>query len=198
MEIEYIEELYANKTIAELHDIATYKVRGLRPEAINILKEEICKRGMDEKLLLAIDSQSRTLTDEEFASHAQRIKNTACTNCKRKNGQLMGGYITKVRGLILFSFYEKTPKILCATCLMEKQRKAWYLNLVFGWWAITWNIVRNIGAILKPLFDNDEKRHRDSTGIIIRFIEENVANIELNRTESELEAFIKHWNRDDL
>lgn len=196
MELDKIKVYYSKMDIDKLERIAKFEIASLRPEVINIVKEEIHKRGMDKNLLDGIQSQVIMLSPSEILEATEKIKSLKCPNCGDKKNNLVGGNLRKVRGYVFFTFDTKQEVILCGDCLNKSQNDALLKNILFGWWGFPRGLIATPRAIIGHFKEQKRDKARGVSEVILKdFVLENIGELRTNwDNEEELIHFIQYKN----
>jgi hypothetical protein len=147
IDIRFVQERYQKMSDEELTRIATQDAYGLTPEAIEVVKAEIQKRGLDENIANAIEAQNKTYTVEEVDAYCDIISQLGCSSCGAGAERLNATMTAEVLSFVLFTTYDKKIKIGCSRCLDKANDKAFLKTVLLGWWSIPWGIIRTVQAI---------------------------------------------------
>ncbi len=67
----------------ELIHIATQDANGLTPEAMEVVKNEIQKRGLDDNLSKGVEAQNKEYSIEEIDTYCDIVSKMSCPSCGR-------------------------------------------------------------------------------------------------------------------
>jgi hypothetical protein len=195
LELEQIRKNYAEFDDYKIEHLAKNEINSLDPNVVEILKEEIKKRGLDSNLNKGIEAQSKELTESDLNELKVKISKLSCPECGQSDSPLIGTLIREVKSFIVFTHYKKTPLILCQACADKKRKNAMITTALLGWWGIPWGLFRTPHAIISSLSD---KKNLEiiSDSILTQFAIENVGEIRTNwDKKSVLVDFIRHKNQ---
>ena len=193
-EIENIRENYRNFYDEKIIDIAKHESKGLRPEVLEILKEEIIKRNLDLKLINWVVAESRPITDYEKETLKYKIQGLSCPNCQKQKKYLRGFEINTVVSTLIFCSETTEEKILCEDCGNKEKLKSIVLTLLLGWWSRRGIFMTPI-TLTKDII-NLFYLKRISDRIFDEFIETNIGRIRLRgETENALTSLVKNYNK---
>ncbi len=148
MNISDIKDNYKTFEDSKIKHLALNEVASLRPEVIEILKEEIKTRNLSENLLNSIEIQLHEPSESEINNYAEILKNHECPICKSKTQTLKISSIGEVVSIIVMTNYNKTLKVGCEDCLTELNNKAITKSAILGWWGIPWGPVQTIRSFI--------------------------------------------------
>lgn len=198
LDLEQIRNNYSKFDDFEIERIAKTEAGGIEPEVLEILIDEIKKRGLNNNLLKGIDAQTTEISEEELTKLLNKITILSCPECGRKETPLVGTLVRKVRSYLVFTSYERKPLITCETCAATKRKNSIISNFLLGWWGIPLGIINTPRAIISTLIDKN-KKDEISDAILTNFVLNNIGEIQTNwDNESELVSFIHHVNRNDI
>lgn len=194
IEIGEIRELYAKMNDAQLEYNAKYKANKLRPEVIEIIKEEITKRGLGEKFLTVVENQQKEFTPEELEEYVSLIEKSSCPKCDLQFEKVNASKVHKVRSFIFMTSSDSNLYIACNTCISKEKNKQLILNLLLGWWGLPWGIIKTPIAISNHFIENANRRE-NGIQLLILFIKENTSELYLRKDEpSKLTNYLRRIN----
>lgn len=195
MNIEELKARYRAMDEEKLENIARREMRTLRPEVPQIVKDEIVKRGMGDKLLEVIDAQLKEPNVREIQELAEKIKSLDCPICGSSQKELVGGIIRKVRSFIIFSQISGGTIIGCSTCVERERKDHLLMNCILGWWSLDGLFYRTPQAIISH-FREKNRRKEISEAILIEFGILNIGEFTFNwEQERELLKILKQHNQ---
>lgn len=147
IDIKFVEERYKGMSDAELIRIATQDAHGLTPEAMEVVKAEIRKRNLDEKIVKGVEAQNKTYTLEDIDAYCDIVSNLRCPSCGGTTERLNATMTGEVMSFILFTTYSKKIKVGCPHCLDKANNNALTKTAFLGWWGLPWGIIRTPQAI---------------------------------------------------
>jgi predicted nucleic-acid-binding Zn-ribbon protein len=185
IDIQFVQETYQRMTDEELIRIATQDAYGLTPEAMEVVKAEIRKRGLDENISKAVDAQNKTYTTAEIDVYCDIISNLSCPSCGNTSNRLNATMTGEVISFVFFTQYRKKIKVACPDCLDKANNNALLKSAVLGWWGIPWGIIRTPQAIAVNL-KNKRTNHLDTHNDFLRgFALGNIGEIETYKHNKE-------------
>lgn len=149
IDTRFVQEQYAQMSDKELIHFFTHDAQGLTPAALAIAKEEVQKRGLDPRLLTALELQQQTAlaAGDDVALYYNLLRQLQCPHCQTSNKPLNATVVSEVMSFIFITHYQQRVKIGCPDCLDSAMHNAQLKTLLLGWWGIPWGIIRSIGAI---------------------------------------------------
>lgn len=193
--IEEIRENYKGFSDSEIENIARNESKGLRKEVLGILKGEIEKRNLDERLITWVDAETNTLTDFEKQTLIRKIENLKCPNCKLKESKLTGQEFNTIVSVILFCNETTENRILCSNCGRNKKIKSFLINVLAGWWSRRGFLLTPYTLIKDTINLFFKKKINDR--IIAKFIEQNNGMFRLHGTDDETLFGLISWHNND-
>ncbi|RPD45181.1 hypothetical protein [Paracnuella aquatica] len=164
IDIKFVQERYQRMSDDELIRIATQDAYGLTPEAMDVVKAEIQKRGLDENISKGIEAQNREYTIEEIDAYCDLASNLSCPSCSSTTERLNATLTGEVMSFVFFTTYNKKIKVGCPSCLDKANNNALTKTALLGWWGFPWGIIRTPQAIalnLKSKRTNHLQDHND-------------------------------------
>jgi hypothetical protein len=164
IDIKFVQERYKQMSDDELIRIATQDAYGLTPEAMEVVKGEIQKRGLDENISKGVEAQNKEYTIEEIDAYCDLVSNLACPSCSGTTERLNATLTGEVMSFLFFTTYDKKIKVGCPHCLDKANNNALTKTAILGWWGVPWGIIRTPQAIalnLKSKRTNHLQDHND-------------------------------------
>lgn len=147
IDIEKVREHYREMRDEVLIKIATEEAAGMTVEAQQVIKEEIIRRKLDEKLIENVHAQNKIYTAEEIDQYCELVRNLDCPVCGKSASKLNGSQISSVFSFIVFTFWNTSVKIACPTCLDKANNSALSATKTWGWWGFPSGIIKTTRAI---------------------------------------------------
>jgi len=195
MDLKDIRENYRGFDDYKIEKIASQEAASLRPEVLDILKDEIRRRNLNLNLIDSVNSQTRELTDAELNEYYEILRNHPCPNCNSKTQKLNVTAIGTVYSILVVTSYEKFVRIACSNCLDEMHRKANIKSALLGWWGFPWGPIHTIRSFMFNSSMMKNNRTEKPNDIFKNFIGNNVGIIEKAKTQPEkLTEFINGVN----
>lgn len=191
--VEELRKNYKAFSDEELIRLATKEVAGLRPEAIQIMIDEIQRRGLPTDLYNSIEAQFKPLTQKEIHEYCELIQNQACPVCGSTIHKLNAILIGNVLSFVFFTRYEKQLLIACPICMNRALKAATIKTLVLGWWGIPFGIFRTIQALNLNSKVTKQIWIDEPTEFLKSFVAQKVGIIEANKNNfNGLQSIIKY------
>jgi hypothetical protein len=178
----------------QLIRIAAKDAKGLTPEAIDIIKSEIRRRGLPENLVNAIDAQNKSYSLQEIDSYCDLLSGLSCPSCGSAGERLNATMTGEVMSFVLMTHYSKKLKVACPSCLDSANNKALTTTAILGWWGIPWGIIRTIQYISLNV-KNKRSNHEPTHNNFLRgFVVGNIGLIETYRNDRQKlrEILVRH------
>lgn len=193
-DIEEIRANYKNFFDDKIIQIAQHESKGLRPEVLEILKNEIIIRNLDLTLITWIKAETEELTDYEKEEIVRIIKYLPCPTCNSTKLGLRGYEINTVISIIITCFETTETKFLCSHCGKKKKTISIIKTLFLGLWSRR-GVVLTPYILIKEII-NLFFAERISNRIFDEFIEKNNGRIRLRGiTEKALSSLIDNYNK---
>jgi predicted nucleic-acid-binding Zn-ribbon protein len=178
IDTKFVQERYEKMSNSELVYLVTQNANGLSPEALEIAKNEIIKRGLNPRLSQALDVQNKAYTIEELDVYCNLVNSLSCPICDKEGGRLNGTLTAEVMSFIIITQYKKKIHIGCPDCLDKLNNAALNKTLALGWWGFPWGIVRSIQAVIANI-KSKRTNHLNTPNQFLRsFVLSNIGQIE--------------------
>src|SRR5690242_14249347 len=102
IDIKFIQERYQRMSDEELIRIATQDAYGLTPEAMEVVKAEIQKRGLDENISKGLEAQNKEYTIEDVDAYCDIVSSLSCPLCGSSAERLNATMTGEVMSFVLF------------------------------------------------------------------------------------------------
>jgi predicted metal-binding protein len=135
IDIKFVQERYQQMSDDELTLIATQDAYGLTPEAMEVVKAEIQKRGLDENISKGVEAQNRKYTIQEFDTYCDLVSILSCPSCGTTVERLNATMTAEVMSFVFFTTYNRKIKVGCPHCLDKANNNALTKTALLGWWA---------------------------------------------------------------
>jgi len=193
--IEDLRNNYKRFSDDKLIQLATTDAAGLRPEAIQVLQEEIKDRGLSTDLLKGIDVQRKEINEKELLEFCEIIRKQPCPICGSALFKLNATLTGNVVSFLIFTNYEKKLVIACPDCLRKANKNAMIKSAFLGWWGIPWGIIRTIQSFIFNNKMSKQTQLEEPNENLIGFVLERVGTIEANKLDNaRLQSLIKYLN----
>lgn len=145
---ERLEEHYSLLADQKLLRIAVYEARGLTPEALIVLNNELRERGLLEQVKDLIDVQTKVLDESELDSLVEELRSCPCPKCGKSDQDLNAWTITRVMGFLVVTLYRKGLMIACPVCIKKEAKEATAIS-ISGLFGFPFGIILMVRAIWK-------------------------------------------------
>jgi hypothetical protein len=177
MDNDRLREHYQRLSDWDIERLANYEAGDLRPEALDILREEIRKRGLSGEFNKTVDIQLKGVSEEELQELVRRISLFPCPVCGGRQDYLNAFHIMNVRSYIIITAVSKSMVIACPECIAKRAKSAIIRNLLLGWWGIPWGPIRTIHSVFFNLDAINSKNENAPTREFTEFIKPHSAAI---------------------
>ena len=175
--------------------IATTDASGLRPEAIQVMQEEIKSRGLSETLVKGIEVQRKEISVKELLEYCELLRKQPCPICGATSSKLNATMVGSVVSFIVVTNYEKKLLVACPDCLNKANKDAMIKSALLGWWGIPWGIVRTIQALIFNNKMSSQTQLAEPNDFLKGFVLTQIGTIEANKTNNErLNSLLKYLN----
>jgi len=185
IDIEFVREHYQRMTDEELIRITTQDAVGLTPEALEVAKAEIKKRGLNENMISGLEAQNRDYTLEEIDAYCDIISRLSCPSCGDASKKLNATMTGEVMSFIFFTRYNKKIKIGCPHCLDKANKTALAKSAIFGWWGIPWGIIHTIGSITLNIRSRSQNHSPEHSKYLRGFVLSKVGELATYKNDQE-------------
>ncbi len=195
IDIDEIRINYSNFSDFEIEKIAINESKSLRKEVLEILKTEIDKRNLDERLITWVNVENNSLSESETKSLLNKIEKLPCPYCGEKNNKIGGFEFRRILSILIYFSNTVESRIMCYSCGKRKKRNSILLILLSGWWSIK-------GLIFTPFIVIDEltklfSLENKSSEVLNQFLDTNTGLIRLHGDkEEDLIKLIDFHNND--
>lgn len=194
--IQYVQQTYQRMSDEELIRTATQDAYGLTPEALEVAKAEIRKRGLDESIIKGLEAQNKELTPEEIDTYCESISKLSCPICGNSAERLNATMTSEVMSFIFFTQYKKKIKVGCGHCLDKANENALLKSAVLGWWGIPWGLIRTPKAIVTNLKSKRTNHSPDHNNYLRNFVLNRIGELETYKDdEQKLKQILARQNR---
>ena len=183
--LEQLRKNYDQFDDKKLIRIATEEAAGLRPEALELVKQIIKERGLSTAVTKGIDVQLEKIGDARLHEYTELLRRLPCPVCNRTDEKLNASITATAISYIFLTQLRKELKIACPQCLDKLHKDATTKSALFGWWGIPWGIIRTPGAII---FNNKMKKGNslnEANNLLKSFVLDRVGRIESSRNNQE-------------
>jgi hypothetical protein len=132
--IEEIKENYQGFSDSKIENIARNESKGLRKEVLQILKDEIVKRNLNQNLISWVDTEANLFEGIERKNLIDKIQKLNCPKCGLKS-KLFGFETNTVKAALIFTSFKRNEVILCKSCGKQEKLNALLITFFAGWWS---------------------------------------------------------------
>ncbi|WP_295802081.1 hypothetical protein [Mucilaginibacter sp.] len=190
--LEQLRKNYEQFDDKKLLRIASEEAARLRPDALELLKQEIARRGLTTDAAKA-DILTKEVNAEELAGHVETLRNLPCPICGSTGEKLNATIVSNVMSFIVFTHQSKEVKIACPRCLNKQNNNAMVKTALLGWWGIPFGLIRTPAALM---FNARQKAQNDlpeANDLFKSFVYGRLGRIEVNKNNPEgLQDIITH------
>ncbi|MEM7511932.1 MAG: hypothetical protein AAF388_13435 [Bacteroidota bacterium] len=176
---------YQKMTDDQILKIAQYEAADLNPTGLEILQEEVKRRGLSSALEVGIKMQEDGISEDELEELKKLIYHSACPDCGEQVDLLGSAIVTEVVSAIAFTSYSQNLVIACPKCLRKRKNKALLKTILLGWWGIPFGVFRTIQAVIE-FIQGERKKVEISEQGIQDFALLNIAYLKLNENKPEM------------
>jgi hypothetical protein len=168
-----------------LMKIATAEAAGLRPEAIQVIQEEINSRGLSKTLLAGMEIQSREISEIELLAYCELIRQQPCPVCHSSVKKINATIIATVISYVIMSSDEDKLIIACPDCMAKQLKDASFTTALFGWWGLPSGPFKTIGVLMQNKKMSKQIHLAEPSAHLKVFVLQNIGTIEANRSNAE-------------
>lgn len=179
--IDELRKNYEGYTDEKLIRIASEEATGLRPEALELLKQIIEERGLSPNIRKSIDAQFKKIDEKTLLEYCEVLRSLPCPICNSPYNKLNATITGTVTSFLVMTSYRKEIKIACPKCLDKLNDNAITKSALLGWWGLPWGIIRTPKAILFNLKMKKQNHAPEANDILKAFVLERIGRIETNR-----------------
>ena len=189
LDIEMVKEHYSKISDNELVYLASQNASGLTEAAQEAIKEEMVKRGFNDRLLEAVDAQNKIYTEEELKIYIAIVEDLNCPYCSSHEAKLNGINTVLIASFFL-SLIRRRLHIGCPNCISGEASKALWVTMLMGWWGH--GIFYTIPAIISNIKSIKELGYEEHTQAFEDFVLKNIGVIELHKEDRpQLQQWLK-------
>ena len=117
MDIDEIRERYAHMDEAELKDMALYQMTDLTQVGKQVLRDELVKRGLMQKLENILRYQSGEIQEKDLIPVLEKVRTSACPLCGKRDFPLNIYQVRFVKFKLVHTTHDTRPVLACLNCL---------------------------------------------------------------------------------
>lgn len=182
-DIKNIVESYARMSDRELEISATRNSAGLRPEVIEIIKNELIKRKMNFDILYGVMVQNSKLSMQDILKYAYILRTIPCPYCRNPNKKINATVIHTVQSFLIVTTSKKAIKIGCPDCLEKQNNDAILSSAILGWWGFPWGIIKTPIYIWRNFQEKKQNYLDTPNNTFLSFILSRIGEIETYKND---------------
>jgi hypothetical protein len=184
IDIDFVRATYQRMSDQELTAQLTQHAAGLTPEAMELVKDEIKKRGLHPNLASSVDIQQKeSFTIEEIDQYCELLRALPCPVTDSTENKLNATLTATARSYVFMTHYNTKIVIGSPEALRNAHNKAMLISALTGWWGIPWGPIRTLTAVFVNL-RNKKTTYRDLPIDHFRtFVLANIGEIEAHRDD---------------
>jgi hypothetical protein len=142
---------YRKLSDEDIERLANYEAGGLTPDAFQILKMEIERRGLPKELSIAADIQAKGLSEGDHLELMRKLAMFPCPLCNKKQVALNAFNTMIVKSILVFTKTEVSLIIGCPVCISAIAKSSLIKSLLLGWWGIPFGPIKVIHSVFVNL-----------------------------------------------
>jgi hypothetical protein len=187
-----LKQTYAGFPDGKLVKMATQQARDLRPEALELLQQELRKRGLLRIVQPDIDLQFRQADERVIDRHCEVIRGLPCPYCNATTSKLNATLAGEAVSFLIYTRYEKKLKIACPDCLDRANNAAMLKSFFLGWWAVPGGVVNTVHSLIFNARMKSNNHQPEPTGALRETVSIHLEKIEkLHGDQAQLQALIR-------
>jgi hypothetical protein len=192
MDIEVVKKYYSELSDNEIKRIAKSDAKGMVPEAIEILKNEIIRRKINPLLIEEIIEQNISYplqptdkaevkySEKELNEYVAILRTLPCPLCNSSEKKLNAIYLYAVKSPIIYIKCSVELLIACADCMNKKNIKSILLTIGLGFLGVPFNLI----FIYRNIMERKQIKLEKPNKLMIEFTQKNMYEIQKNKSES--------------
>ena len=186
-----LQQTYAGFPDTKLVKMATQQARELRPEALQVLQQELQKRGLLQHVQHDIELQFRQADERVIGQHCETVRSLPCPRCKATTRKLNATLTGEVVSFLIYTRYEKQLKIACPDCLDRAHNAAMLKSAFLGWWAVPGGVINTVHSLIFNLRMKSNNHQPEPTDALRETVSTHLERIEkLHGDRAQLQALI--------
>ncbi|MBO9674480.1 MAG: hypothetical protein J7577_13615 [Sphingobacteriaceae bacterium] len=167
--------------------------KDLRKDVVDLLNDEIRKRGLDTELIEFVTIETDFYEGSERQHLVDEIKSSVCTCCGN-NSELHGYTFNTIISYLVWYNHDQNLQIICSDCAKSLRLKSMLTTLALGWWSRP-GILATPATLISDLIEIMQKE-KYSERVISHFIDENTGSIRrMEKAKSSLTTILKSFNQ---
>lgn len=178
MDLNKIKDNYRKMTDEEIVRMITNNSEGLMDEVYPIIENEIIKRNLNPDLINALYSHNKSYSLDQIEAYANILRALACPICHDRTHPLNGTEVYFIKSLIFFTITDSKTIIACPECLNQANRKAFFNNLLLGWWGLPFGLIKTPQYLYKNYKSENQNGLPFANKTLLNFTLLNIKSIE--------------------
>ena len=189
--LEQIRRSYSNMPDARLLELAVGEAQDLRPDAIEVLKEELRSRGFGDAIEEAMAEQLAASDPILQSERISAFRESRCPICNRSGSALNAYPVAEVRSFLFFTSRTEEVVVGCFECIRATAAAANLWTLLLGWWSPA-GVFFTPAALIKNLRAARARSDAQASEELRRFVAETAGVVSLLKSaEAEKEAELR-------
>lgn len=168
-----LRETYSQLSDEQVTRLAMEEAQGLTPEAVDVLKAELRRRQLDDRLAEVIEIQQRELEPEEHRELIESFRKLPCPICKSVGRSLNAIRVATAQSFLVMTTVQKRVVVGCPECLLAAARNAKRHTLAFAWWGIPWGPIRGFQALSINAKATSAAKRQEATAELYSYVTAN-------------------------
>lgn len=148
-DIQTLRENYSRFSDNTLLKLAKDDLFQLTEDAVQVLKEEVTKRGLPFMDIIETKLSRRQNAEVMVDTYCNYIRDLHCPICSSEEYLLNAVVVSKVKSYIAFTRHVQTFHIGCPPCLTDIRNNADTITSTRGWWGFPFGIIETISGMNK-------------------------------------------------
>lgn len=192
-DIAELRKNYERLDNARLIRLASEEAVGLRPEAVELIKQMIKERGLSADIQKAVDIQLKPVSEGDLQKYTNLLRKQPCPICGSTAELLNATMTAETVSFIIYTNYRKNLVIACPDCLDKQNNSASIRSALLGWWGLPWGIARTPQALLFNYKMKKQNHLSEANELFRSFVLQRAGRIEANKNNpEELQLMVKH------
>lgn len=165
--------------------------KGLRKEAVAVLKDEIIRRNLDARLLQWVDFETIEFEGFEKEQLVHKINNLTCSKCNSFSDLKAYRFIRTLSINV-----EEYTQIICNQCAVKERKDSMLKTFLFGWWSHRGILLTPVTLIKSIIAIFREEAEREK--LLNDFVDSHRAILRNSLRKNNLDTIIMLFNQNKL
>lgn len=175
---EEIIAYYQRLSDERLRQIAIHESGDLSERGLEIIQDELERRGLLAETVEAIEVEVNGMDAEEFEEIVRQIIQMPCPECGKEGEGMKAGIVHEIRSFLLISRREARFRFGCADCVSDMKRQVARKNYLYGLWSSR-GLLYTLRESIRIRNSEEGKRAETETGLY-SLVESNLGFFQLN------------------